>query len=397
MNLKGIFKIDELIQKKISGSISPDEELILEEWVSESKKNEERLDKYLNGTFLSDIDPAVVNKEDTVQAWAQLQNKLEREQLRRTRIKFTYRVAAVLIPFVVMVTIVINYQSQDKNSQSLLTERSAKQKSTPIEKIVKSVVKPAVIVLADGSTVELKEENRMIEVSGDDILVDNQSITKYDSTKKNDVTYSVFRVPRGAGEYCMNLSDGTKVWLNADSEIKFPNKFVGDERVVTVKGELFFDVAKDKGRKFIVKTSKYDIEVLGTKFNVRSYDNEEISQTTLVTGKVAIKTEKEVISMVPGDMCSLSGHRATISKVDVEESISWTTGNMKFKDKTLGYILECVSRWYDLTIVYKDETLKDIVFSGSFKRYDNLNIILDMLREAGEVNFIQSGNEIFVK
>lgn len=390
-----IFKINEQIKRKISGEITLKEEEELEKWASASAENRLLLDRHLKPDFISNIEVSENISQQTLKAWIKLNRKISKKHARKILIKRIVQVTAVVIPFAIFLTIA-NIK-QEPQSAIVTSEECDVEVNKLVSEKKEAIVKSAMLLLGDGSMMELKPDQKMIRVNKQEILVNDKSIVKNDNSPSDTITNHIFRIPRGAGEYCITLSDGTKVWLNADSEILFPNKFVGNERVVIVKGELFFDVAKESGRKFIVRTSKYDIEVLGTTFNVRNYANEKCIQTTLISGKVAIQMNKKRFEMTPGNMCSLEEGKIKMEKVDSDESISWMTGVMTFRDKSFIYIMESVARWYDLNIEFEDKKLENLLFSGSFKRYDDLNVILNMFRDAGGVKIIQSGNKIIIR
>ena len=186
----------------------------------------------------------------------------------------------------------------------------------------------------------------------------------------------------------MQLSDGTLVWLNADSEITFPSSFDGKERKVMAKGELFFDVAENKSHPFIVETPIGKIRVLGTAFNVHCY-KDEMPMTTLVRGKIAYSLGKDSVILSPGQQCRVQDNKLSVREVDTYEYVSWIDEVLVFKDKELNEILNTLSRLYDVEIYYENPELKRLPFTGSFKQYEHLDKIIQMIEECGLIHIKQ--------
>jgi len=205
--------------------------------------------------------------------------------------------------------------------------------------------------------------------------------------------------PRG-GEYKMILDDGTEVWLNADSRLEFPDKFVAGTRKVKLVGEAYFSVTKDVQRPFIVSLNSMDIEVLGTEFNVSAYSNDTQIKTTLVEGKVSIKNGAETENhkvLAPGEQASFDKNNNTIEvqKVDVNEFIAWKDGRFVFGYQQLGEITKVLERWYDVDFIFADENLRSIPFSGEFLRYDDISKIFEIIKKTGtQLEFKQTGRTI---
>ena len=204
-------------------------------------------------------------------------------------------------------------------------------------------------------------------------------------------------VPKG-GEFELVLDDGTHVWMNSETELIFPRTFTGNERrVELVSGEAYFDVSKDKARPFIVHNKNLDLTVLGTRFNIQSYADEQEIVTTLVEGAVRLSSNKAVLR--PGEQAVYDKTTGTtqIETVDTELFTAWRHGRLVFKSARLESVLKQLSRWYDVTFVYEEEEVKDWVFSGNMKKYENGNVILGILKATGKVNFVQQDSVIYVK
>jgi transmembrane sensor len=205
------------------------------------------------------------------------------------------------------------------------------------------------------------------------------------------------------GTYQVRLSDGTKVWLNATSTLKFPSSFVKSKhRKVELIGEAYFEVEKDKTMPFIVASKGQEVEVLGTHFNVNSYPDEASTKTTLLEGSVQVsvvnaKTLRQVPPSIlrPGMQFIFTSSGVRIQQLeDPEEAISWKSGYFTFNREYLDEVMRKMSRWYSVDVVYKNEQIKSIPFSGTITRFANVSEVLKMLELTGKVKFTIEGKNI---
>lgn len=233
----------------------------------------------------------------------------------------------------------------------------------------------ATLHFSDGTSLGLDQSHNGI-VIGNSITYNDGSIALGSTTdKKQMMTLST---PRG-GQYQIQLSDGTKVWLNAATSLKYPDKFTEHQRLVELDGEAYFEVAKSQGRPFVVLTAKEKIEVLGTHFNVYSYPNEKESKVSLKEGKVkvSVPTGEEQV-LVPGEQAVANGESLRVQQVSIDESISWTNDEFMFNNEPLGSVLTQVARWYDIDIDI-DPTLSKIKLWGSVSRLDTFDKVLKII------------------
>ena len=259
----------------------------------------------------------------------------------------------------------------------------------------------ATLTLSDGSSKALNRENFTV-VDGSKRIVSNRGGLVYtgkDTSSVEEEVYNTIRVPRGA-EFNVTLDDGTKVWLNSESSIRFPVAFLGEERRIWVSGEVFAEVAEDAGRPFIMNTGKIDIKVLGTKFNVRAYSDEECIMTTLVEGAVQVDDSSgEVAVLSPSEQLvyDKASGRNDVRKVDVELFVSWQDGVYLFESQRLEDIMTLISKWYDVEVFYQNAGVKDIIFSGRLKRYENAETLLNVFESLGGVRFTVQGKTVVVE
>ena len=261
----------------------------------------------------------------------------------------------------------------------------------------------ALLTLSDGSAIVLDSaSNGTLGKQGNiKILKLNNGLLSYTGQEKNgSANTSIFNTistPRG-GQYQVTLSDGTKVWLNAASSIRFPVSFTGAERRVSVKGEAYFEVAHDQFRPFKVELNTSEIEVLGTHFNVNAYDDEASVKTTLLEGKVKLtaKDNASPFILLPGQQSAIDNDgNITLQKdADTEEAVAWIHGNFQFKSAELQTVLRQISRWYDVDIEYKGNL--NPYFTGQLPRSESVYTVFKHLSMTGTVHFTIEGRKVIV-
>lgn len=203
--------------------------------------------------------------------------------------------------------------------------------------------------------------------------------------------------PNG-GQYQINLPDGSKVWLNAGSSLVFPNHFTHNERKVQLHGEAYFEIAHDKNKPFWVVTDKQSIKVLGTKFNVNAYSDQNHTITSLVEGSVSLHPQgnnTQVRLLKPGQRASLVGHHLTIEKYEVENDIAWKNGLFVFSNESIRAVMTKIARWYNIEINYRDNVTTDL-YNGTISKFDKVENILSMLEKTNTVRFEIQGKTILV-
>ena len=211
-----------------------------------------------------------------------------------------------------------------------------------------------------------------------------------------ELLYNEIVVPRGA-EFQVELSDGTRVYLNADSRIRYPLVF-RKERRVEIEGEAYFEVTHKTDKRFVVSTSLGEVVVTGTEFNVRDYSEEYAVVTTLVEGSVNYTSSADQVSLSPNQQVV---HNATtdslrVASVNVEEFTGWKTGNYIFRNKNLSEIAQDLERWYDVEISFQNDQLKELLFTGNLKKYQDLNRFLEILELTDELKFEINGKKVTI-
>ena len=232
----------------------------------------------------------------------------------------------------------------------------------------------------------------------------NGSVLKWDTTGQihyqhsgrtgEALIHNRIEIPRG-GEFQITLSDGTRVWLNAETELKYPVAFVGEGREVMLKGEAYFEVAKNVSRPFVVKTEQLDIKVLGTSFNMKSYPS-ETQQVTLVQGKVEVRVGNYSRKLQPGEQLNYSSEGPEIRNVDVKAYTAWKDRRFVFNDDLLEEVIHKLGRWYDVEFFLRDAEVRKIRFTGNLPKYRNLDQVLNKLELTTHIRFVQDGRAIEV-
>ncbi|MDR2414077.1 MAG: FecR domain-containing protein [Odoribacteraceae bacterium] len=257
------------------------------------------------------------------------------------------------------------------------------------------------LVLSDGTKVPLNEGNTSIirESAGAVIRQEGGHLDYSRSETLQDSTPIFNEIIMANGmEYTMTLSDGSRIFLNAESKLRFPVKFTGKQRVVEFEGEGYFEVARDPGCPFIVRAGEMEITVLGTEFNLRAYKDEQTIETTLVEGRVQVSNGEKSYRIVPGEQSvyERETREITTRQVDVTLYTAWHRSEIKFKDMPLENVMRDLARWYGITYEFQDDASRKIEFGGCFDRFDRIDPILDMLRRTELVEVISRDGKIYI-
>lgn len=258
----------------------------------------------------------------------------------------------------------------------------------------------ATLILANGSKIDLDgaDQGEIAQQNGVSIVktADGKLVYTTHNLIANTTEFNTLSTVKGQ-QYQVILPDGSKVWLNAASSLTYPANFARlKNRMVQLSGEAYFEVAKDKSHPFIVKTDKQQVEVLGTHFNINSYDDEMATTTTLLEGSVKVYNGKGESVLLPGQQSTLAKSKMEISKADVNETIAWKNGDFIFNNEEFGSILRQLSRWYNVDIVDNGQH-KDLRLSGTISRSKNISTVLKALEVTGEVKFTIEGKIVVVE
>jgi len=360
-NIYSIIEISELIARDMTGVLNAQEKESLERWINSSERNQQLYAKIKDGNNIS-VRNSLYEGIDNKQAWKKV--------------------------------------SKGISAYWYLNEKPNKFQQTT------SLIQPgnsnAVLIMANGKSVNLANDTTRNLVENDGTIIKNTnealSYAGQLPAKKKKTLLNTLIVPRG-GEYSLLLSDGTRVVLNSMSKLVYPVSFTGKKREITLEGEAYFEVAKDKTRPFMVNIKGLQVEVLGTSFNIKAYSDDYQSITTLVEGKVKLNSvfQTSNVSYLEPDQQAIfdtSTKGIIIQKIDAQQVIQWITGKYAFTNQTLDEIMKTLSRWYDFQYKFENESLKNIRFEGGLNKYESIDPILDILRKTRKVSVSVKGKEI---
>lgn len=270
----------------------------------------------------------------------------------------------------------------------------AELKTTDQHVVVRNTV-AVQLKLQNGTIVDLGKSNGVVEIDGGIVARDSGTLLSYEATEgRNEAVYNEIYVPRGA-EYQLKLSDGTIVHLNSMSRMRYPVKFIGEEREIELEGEAFLEVTKDSIHPFVVKTQSVDVKVLGTKFNISSYEDDLTVRTTLVEGSVRVSSGENGAQVVlrPDEQMVFNkkDKTAVVMAVNVEHYTAWIDGWFRFRDIRLEELMKIVVRWYDVEVIYTDPEIKDYLFGCNFNRDYSIESLIRVFEQNGKVKVEQKG------
>jgi len=372
-------KMEKIIAKYLINQASFEELDNLEVWIKEPN-NEQDFLNYIKVNFSIDYNLRITDIDKTKEIISTLIKK-EKRQIRVRRIYSYTKYAAVLI----IALFLTGYLFKDS-----LFNTSYDNQIIP-EIVNTNTIDPgtdkATLTLGDGSQVALEKGASFQTQNADS----NGEALIYKAGEQNtkEIVYNYLTIPRG-GQFFIKLSDGTQVWLNSESQLKYPVSFVeGETRLVElVYGEAYFDVSpsiEHKGAGFKVYNNKQEVHVLGTEFNIKAYKDETNIYTTLVEGKVDVNIENIKQSLKPNQQLKLDlkMNASTIKVVDVYNEVSWKDGVFSFENKSLKEIMKVLSRWYDVEIVIDNKEIENEEFVGILRKNKKLDVILTSIKNFG--------------
>lgn len=377
-----------IILKKINSTLNEEEEAIFKKWYDESS---------IHRAYFKQVEENYQRAPETLDidvknGWRKLQSRITPRKKWYTYRR--YAAAAAVILFMASTLFFID-KKQSINSSILVP-------ATVDNTAIEIGTDKATLTLEDGSNVVL-EKGESYEA---DHLKSNGEKLIYKTlpeSNRNEVAYNVLTIPRG-GQFFISLSDGTKVWLNSESQLRYPVAFVDgvSRRVELVYGEAYFEVShstEHQGANFVVATQNQEVTVLGTEFNIKAYQEDAFIATTLVEGKVLVQNENTTNQLSPGNQAIYDAVTNTmdIIPVDVYNEISWKNGFFSFKNKSLKDIMTVLSRWYDIKVVFKNQNIENKTFNGVFSKKQEFSDILSIIENTNEAKFETNGKTIIMK
>jgi ferric-dicitrate binding protein FerR (iron transport regulator) len=380
------FQIANLIVKKIRGTITPDELAELESWIQKDPENQ--------ALFVRATDPKkqlsrleIYGLFDKERVWSALEDQLfPAKTIAFSGRRFLRYAAAILLPVLIA------------GGAWFILSNPAPTTLADLDEVIRPGSQKAVLILSDGGEVILDSELAPDEIrEGDAIIRNNQKILDYFREKpgrrNRETLYNELKTPRGGG-YQLKLADGTQVWVNAGSSLKYPVSFNDTTRDVYLEGEAFFDVTH-AGTPFIVHSGNMDVRVLGTSFNIAAYRDEDVYRTTLVEGKVRVGisagegTRISAMELAPNDQAvfELANATMTVTEVNPDYFTSWMRGKIEFDNENLDMVMKRLARWYDFEYRFENREAMGYHFTARLDRDASISSILEMLELTTEVKF----------
>lgn len=306
---------------------------------------------------------------------------------------FKYGIAAAVL--IICSTFIYRYYKEEHTGDQLTAQHQQNDVNPGGNK--------AILTLADGSQISLTDagNGELARQSGIIVTKTADGHIVYEitggATNQNEAVYNTISTPAG-GQYQINLPDGSTVWLNAASSLKYPTVFNEAERKVELKGEAYFEVAKNTAKPFIVSTNgagkAQEVTVLGTHFNINSYADEAVTKTTLLEGSIKVSSLNATKILQPGQQSTL-GNSLLVSNVDAALAVDWKNGYFNFDEESITSIMRKLARWYDIDVVYKGE-VPTITFGAALSRDKKLSEILNLIQNTREIHFKIEGRRVIV-
>ncbi|GEC71554.1 FecR family protein [Flavobacterium flevense] len=389
MNQNELFK--ELMEQFISGEITPEGKTMLLEMLDNPQYSEE-LNSILRDNFDS-VEIPSVSSEVTEKFIEELKGKMNASsKTEKTAVikLFNWKKIAVAASILIAVGIGTFVALQKGDEAPVVVVSKQVNDKAPGKT-------GAILTLADGSIIVLDSlGNGLVANQNNTTVSKKNGALVYKSGNNSELVYNTMTTPR-ARQYNLELSDGTKVWLNASSSLTFPTSFASNERKVILTGEAYFEVAKDKKRPFRVSVNEMQVNVLGTHFNINAYDDEATINTTLLEGSVLLNEKSQKVLLKPGQQAQKQkkGTIVVNNKVNIDEVMGWKNGVFYFENAGIQTVLREISRWYDVDVVF-EKGIPVRTFEGEIQRNLKLSQVLKIL-EKNKVHFKIDGNVLRVQ
>lgn len=375
-------KIVPLLTKMVRGEeLTVLEEKMVEVWLNKSNSNKVFFEQLKEKEHVAN---ELLNMEaagsSTSEELAKLHSLLDKN---RPTPLWRYWLTAAAIIFVVSISVFIYRYFQSENIVQSSTVTGV------ISKDIDPGKEQATLTFDDGQVLDLEGKTVKSDANGI-IYLDGKAVSP------STIQFATLATPR-KGRYKAVLPDGTAVWLNAESNLKYPTKFTGSERLVKLEGEGYFEVSHNASMPFIVESEGQRVKVLGTKFNINSYANEEYTKTTLISGSVELRNLQNelLVRLKPGEQGRFVLGSIDVKKVDPESFIGWTENEFQFKGAQLVEVLRQLERWYDIDVDYKNVPHKKVY--ASISRHKKLSSVLYALGEITDLHFKMTGRRLQIK
>lgn len=383
-------EIHELLLAYLQDDISEEEMIRLQGWLDENERHRKLLDELRDKEVLRQEIGAYASF-DTSRRWIQLKEEMDKTPRKcRLLLRVWKSVAAVFVAAV---------------AGGLLYWQITDSARPVEEQVLVAQIRPgetqAVLITGKGQQLLLQGlKDTCLDITGNETLkISKDGSLEYSlSALSRMPEWHTLQVPRG-GEYKIVLDDGTEIWLNSASELKYPAHFVGNERRVCLVGEAYFQVARNEAAPFIVETRDMDVKVLGTSFNVSAYEDEENSHATLVEGRVEVddKINGEKVTLTPGEQALLQGKEMVVREVNTKLYSMWRLDRFTFASEDMEGVIRKLSRWYNVNFFFSNSSMKQKRFTGSLPKYSDISQVLKMIEMTTDIKFQVKGNTIIIQ
>jgi len=377
-DIKQAYRTAYLIGGFLKNNLTEDEKKELDEFILASEKNMILFEKM---TDPKNVAQAAVwfKKMNVEQEFEETKERIANQRSKRIR---QYAVAASVVIAVGLGIYLYQSTSIKKSDSPIATQNSDILPGS--DKATLTLENGKVIILGGGQDTSINDQIKILQKQGEII---------YTTATSNEMSYHTLSIPR-KGHYKLILPDGSKVWLNAESSIRYPIAFSDNERKVFVTGETFFEVAKDAKKPFRAEAGNMIVEALGTQFNINVYPNEPYRTTTLVEGSVLLSMGKVENILKPGQQAQVTAEDFHIVNVNVDEVAAWKNDQFKFFNTPIEVIMRQIERWYDADVVYQDKL--SLHMNATIERDVPVSKLLHILEQTDQVHFKIEGKKIIV-
>lgn len=384
-------RIAMLISKDFKGSINDLEAAELKSWINASEENR-ALFSELTGAQPREKQLKQMRSYDTDAAFSRVSGRLTPHIVPfssyRSRIWQLARYAAILL-LISGIGFAVFQIRQQYEKRTLAVDHRYKNDIAP-------ATNQAQLILSDGTTVALTKEQNKVIAAGDIGIQTHHGVLSYNvKGHSTAASYNTMITPPGK-TFEMKLEDGTRVWLNAGSSLKYPTYFDGTERKVVLNGEAYFAVAHNPKRRFVVEVKGRQVEDIGTEFDVNNYSDNDFPAVALITGSVKVTNGKNNSILVPGQKADMPGSGIEVSKADLKAFTAWKNGLFVFHNEPVTDMMKVIGRWYNARIVYATDYVPDNTFTGEISNKVVVSKLLDKIALTGVAEFTISGNTITV-
>ena len=376
---KIIRRITHLFHKEVFENLTSDEQNELEDWLKTDPSNQAWYEQMKTLGFVKRDYPFYMDISDPGEAWKRLERDMDRKKRMRHWVWIGSGVAIFLIIF----------------GMIFLMKKEETETNMPFQSSFRPSGLISLLVDRGQDSIQLDvNENIVLKESG--LRAENNTLI-YDtlSQKTEHVEYHTLSVGRG-GEYRLTLSDGTVVWLNSESALRYPIHFTGNQREVELWGEAFFEVSHDERKPFKVKSGDFEVEVLGTSFDIMNYTDEQCAQVTLASGKLRVNKGEHHAIIHPNQQVQLRDDRFDVRDVDARYHTSWIDNKFMFDDEALEVIVRKLARWYNMEFEFCDTTLMRTRFSGQLLKYKDITKAFELLELTTDVDFSINQKKILI-